>query len=104
MCIVNTEGCNIFENLSSKDYTTVLDLVRDIILATDLAHHLKIMNSLKEMAKGIDRTIYAHKEDIIKSFTILWVGAINILILLTQSEAQLESHVLCWACELGVNS
>ncbi|XP_056010642.1 cGMP-dependent 3',5'-cyclic phosphodiesterase-like isoform X1 [Ostrea edulis] len=51
MCIVNTEGCNIFENLSSKDYTTVLDLVRDIILATDLAHHLKIMNSLKEMAK-----------------------------------------------------
>ena len=52
MCIVNTEGCNIFENLSSKDYTTVLDLVRDIILATDLAHHLKIMNSLKEMAKG----------------------------------------------------
>nr|XP_022323463.1 cGMP-dependent 3',5'-cyclic phosphodiesterase-like isoform X6 [Crassostrea virginica] len=55
MCIVNTEGCNIFENLSSKDYTTVLDLVRDIILATDLAHHLKIMNSLKEMAKvGFD--------------------------------------------------
>lgn len=52
MCIVNTDGCNIFENLSSKDYTTVLDLVRDIILATDLAHHLKIMNSLKEMAKG----------------------------------------------------
>ncbi|XP_065932706.1 cGMP-dependent 3',5'-cyclic phosphodiesterase isoform X5 [Magallana gigas] len=55
MCIVNTDGCNIFENLSSKDYTTVLDLVRDIILATDLAHHLKIMNSLKEMAKvGFD--------------------------------------------------
>ncbi|XP_062615752.1 cGMP-dependent 3',5'-cyclic phosphodiesterase-like isoform X1 [Saccostrea cucullata] len=61
MCIVNTEGCNIFENLSSKDYTSVLDLVRDIILATDLSHHLKIMNSLKEMAKvGYDNKNERH--------------------------------------------
>ncbi|XP_061164662.1 cGMP-dependent 3',5'-cyclic phosphodiesterase-like isoform X2 [Saccostrea echinata] len=61
MCIVNTEGCNIFENLSSKDYTSVLDLVRDIILATDLSHHLKIMNSLKDMAKvGYDNKNERH--------------------------------------------
>ncbi|KAK3099330.1 hypothetical protein FSP39_002735 [Pinctada imbricata] len=61
MCIVNTEGCNIFENLPSKDYTAVLDLVRDIILATDLAHHLKILGNLKEMAsEGYDKTNIKH--------------------------------------------
>ncbi|XP_076446351.1 cGMP-dependent 3',5'-cyclic phosphodiesterase-like [Babylonia areolata] len=52
MCILNTEGSNLFENLSSKDYQKVLDLMRDIILATDLAHHLRILDSLKTMAKG----------------------------------------------------
>ncbi|XP_071847542.1 cGMP-dependent 3',5'-cyclic phosphodiesterase-like isoform X2 [Apostichopus japonicus] len=50
MCILNTEGCNIFENLSRKDYQNVLDLMQDIILATDLAHHLRIINELKQMA------------------------------------------------------
>ncbi|KAL3880651.1 hypothetical protein ACJMK2_032874 [Sinanodonta woodiana] len=51
MCILNTEGCNIFENLSSRDYQHVLDIVRDVILATDLAHHLRILKSLEAMAK-----------------------------------------------------
>ncbi|WAQ97874.1 PDE2A-like protein [Mya arenaria] len=58
MCILNTEGCNVFENLSSKDYQTVLDLVRDIILATDLQHHFKIMKNLTELSnRGYDRTL-----------------------------------------------
>ncbi|XP_046331739.1 cGMP-dependent 3',5'-cyclic phosphodiesterase-like isoform X1 [Haliotis rufescens] len=57
MCIVNTEGCNIFEHLSSSDYQHVLDLMRDIILATDLAHHLRILGDLGIMAeKGYDST------------------------------------------------
>ncbi|XP_022085012.1 cGMP-dependent 3',5'-cyclic phosphodiesterase-like isoform X8 [Acanthaster planci] len=51
MCILNTEGCNIFENLSTEDYQTVLDLMQDIILATDLAHHLRIIKELKQMAE-----------------------------------------------------
>ncbi|XP_025087728.1 cGMP-dependent 3',5'-cyclic phosphodiesterase-like isoform X6 [Pomacea canaliculata] len=50
MCILNTEGSNIFENLTSKEYQQVLDLMRDIILATDLAHHLRIYDSLQTMA------------------------------------------------------
>ena len=41
MCILNTEGCNILESLSKKEYTECLDTIRDIILATDLAHHLR---------------------------------------------------------------
>ncbi|XP_067663300.1 cGMP-dependent 3',5'-cyclic phosphodiesterase-like isoform X2 [Haliotis asinina] len=57
MCIVNTEGCNIFEHLSSSDYQHVLDLMRDIILATDLAHHLRIFGGLEKMAEnGYDST------------------------------------------------
>nr|XP_006820514.1 PREDICTED: cGMP-dependent 3',5'-cyclic phosphodiesterase-like [Saccoglossus kowalevskii] len=50
LCILNTEGCNIFENITSKDYQEVLDLMQEIILATDLAHHLRIIKDLKKMA------------------------------------------------------
>ena len=35
-----------------QEYQQVLDLMRDIILATDLAHHLRIFESLEEMAKS----------------------------------------------------
>ncbi|XP_069130553.1 uncharacterized protein [Argopecten irradians] len=61
MCIVNTDGCNLFENLSSKDYQTALDLMRDIILATDLAHHLRILKNIESMAKtGYDKENMKH--------------------------------------------
>ncbi|XP_076333643.1 cGMP-dependent 3',5'-cyclic phosphodiesterase-like isoform X2 [Tachypleus tridentatus] len=49
MAIINTEGCNVFETLSRKEYTQCLDYVRDIILATDLAHHLRITKDIKKM-------------------------------------------------------
>lgn len=76
MCILNTESCNIFENLSSTDYTRCLDLMQDIILgqilclvkpfvifrclkikfltrlATDLAHHLRIFSNLKNLVES----------------------------------------------------
>lgn len=35
-----------------QDYQRVLDLIRDIILATDLAHHLRIFKDLQKMADG----------------------------------------------------
>lgn len=40
MCIINTFGCNIFENLSSVDYTRCLDLMQDIILGIDFLSRL----------------------------------------------------------------
>ncbi|GFN82273.1 cGMP-dependent 3',5'-cyclic phosphodiesterase-like [Plakobranchus ocellatus] len=52
MCILNTEGSNLFENLSSKEYQTVLDLMREIILATDLAHHLRTVKEQEELAQS----------------------------------------------------
>ncbi|KAM9468762.1 cGMP-dependent 3',5'-cyclic phosphodiesterase isoform 4-T4 [Clarias gariepinus] len=51
IAILNTHGCNIFEKFSRKDYQRMLDLMRDIILATDLAHHLRIFKDLQKMAE-----------------------------------------------------
>ncbi|XP_066287139.1 cGMP-dependent 3',5'-cyclic phosphodiesterase-like isoform X2 [Branchiostoma lanceolatum] len=57
MCILNTEGCNIFENLNKRDYEQALDLFQEIILATDLAHHLSAVKDLETMAKeGYDKS------------------------------------------------
>lgn len=36
-----------------QDYQRMLDLIRDIILATDLAHHLRIFKDLQKMADGM---------------------------------------------------
>jgi len=61
MCILNTESCNIFENLSSVDYTRCLDLMQDIILATDLAHHLSIFPKLSSLVTtGFDAASAGH--------------------------------------------
>ncbi|KAM8975436.1 cGMP-dependent 3',5'-cyclic phosphodiesterase isoform 2-T2 [Pelodytes ibericus] len=51
IAILNSQGCNIFEQFSRKDYQRMLDLMRDIILATDLAHHLRIFKDLQKMAE-----------------------------------------------------
>lgn len=39
MCILNTEGCNIFENFNSQEYREALVFLKNNILATDLASH-----------------------------------------------------------------
>lgn len=50
LCILNTDGCNVFHGLSKNDYSRALDYIRDIILATDLAHHLRILKQLQDLA------------------------------------------------------
>ncbi|XP_071546551.1 cGMP-dependent 3',5'-cyclic phosphodiesterase-like [Panulirus ornatus] len=63
MCILNTDDCNFLENLSREEYTQFLDLMRDIILATDLAHHLRIVSELREVAEsGYDPQNQRHHE------------------------------------------
>ncbi|KAK2152627.1 hypothetical protein LSH36_324g02051 [Paralvinella palmiformis] len=45
-----------------EDYEKVLDLVKDIVLATDLAHHLKIVDDINAMAKaGYDKNNLKHR-------------------------------------------
>ncbi|CAE1170954.1 PDE2A [Acanthosepion pharaonis] len=82
MCILNTEGCNIFENLPSKEYTRVLDLMRDIILATDLAHHLRILNDIENMVtEGYDKKSVKHHK---------W------LLCLLMTACDLSDQTKCW--------
>uniref|UniRef100_A0A672H9W5 Phosphodiesterase n=1 Tax=Salarias fasciatus TaxID=181472 RepID=A0A672H9W5_SALFA len=62
IAILNTHGCNIFEKFNRKDYQRMLDLMRDIILATDLAHHLRIFKDLQKMADdGYDPKSHTHR-------------------------------------------
>lgn len=49
MCILNTEGCNIFESLDSNEYSEALDWLRSNILATDLAIHFRSIKNQEAM-------------------------------------------------------
>lgn len=43
--------------LHGQDYHRILDLMHDIILATDIAHHLRILGDLQKMSTGEDTLI-----------------------------------------------
>lgn len=43
MCILNTEGCDILEALPRRDYDRAIMMLRDYILATDLANYFKLV-------------------------------------------------------------
>ena len=63
MCILNTEGCNIFENLSSDEYSEALDLLRNNILATDLASHFRSVDEQREAIQaGYDKNNSKHQK------------------------------------------
>lgn len=88
MCVLNSEGCNIFENVSRKEYEQLLDLIRDIILATDIAHHLRIMPDLQAMASnGYDRGQPEHR---------------SLLLCLLMTAADLSDQTKPWRCTRGV--
>ncbi|KAG7203775.1 hypothetical protein KM043_013797 [Ampulex compressa] len=52
MCILNTEGCNVFECFNSHEYCEALDLLRSNILATDLASHFRNLRKQEEMIQN----------------------------------------------------
>lgn len=52
MCILNKEGCNIFENVNSEEYSEALDLLKNNILATDLACHFRTVGKQEEMVRS----------------------------------------------------
>ncbi|XP_060825593.1 cGMP-dependent 3',5'-cyclic phosphodiesterase-like isoform X3 [Bombus pascuorum] len=52
MCILNKEGCNIFENVNSEEYSEALDLLKNNILATDLACHFRTVEKQEEMVRS----------------------------------------------------
>ncbi|XP_043800382.1 cGMP-dependent 3',5'-cyclic phosphodiesterase-like isoform X2 [Apis laboriosa] len=63
MCILNTEGCNIFENFNSKEYGEILNMLKNNILATDLASHFRKVKKQEMMIKDkFDKNNLTHKK------------------------------------------
>uniref|UniRef100_A0A914L3V3 Phosphodiesterase n=1 Tax=Meloidogyne incognita TaxID=6306 RepID=A0A914L3V3_MELIC len=50
--ILGMDECNIFEQLNRQQYLDVLDCIREVILATDIAAHLRKVDRIKQMAEG----------------------------------------------------
>ncbi|OAF67954.1 hypothetical protein A3Q56_04331 [Intoshia linei] len=51
--ILNVEGCNIFENSNRENYAYLLESIHEIILATDLSNHLKIVKDIEKLANSV---------------------------------------------------
>ncbi|KAL1491353.1 hypothetical protein ABEB36_011962 [Hypothenemus hampei] len=62
ICTLNTGGCNFLDALSKDDYVKCLDLIKDMILATDLASHYKIHSRQLAMAQeGYNKALPEHR-------------------------------------------
>jgi cGMP-dependent 3',5'-cyclic phosphodiesterase len=49
ICILNDSGGKILDTLSTEQFMECIDYLRELILATDLANHFRIMNQLKQL-------------------------------------------------------
>ncbi|KAG6449372.1 hypothetical protein O3G_MSEX006036 [Manduca sexta] len=55
MCILNTEGCDILEALPRREYDRAIMLLRDYILASDLANYFKNLNEFKSISQDYQK-------------------------------------------------
>ncbi|XP_052748765.1 cGMP-dependent 3',5'-cyclic phosphodiesterase-like isoform X2 [Galleria mellonella] len=60
MCILNTEGCDILQALPRRDYDRAIMLLRDYILATDLANYFKNLNDYKGISMDYQKGNRVH--------------------------------------------
>lgn len=49
ICILNDPGSKILDSLSTEQFMESIDFVRELILATDLANHFRILKELKTL-------------------------------------------------------
>jgi len=61
--VLNTEGNNILENLSRERYEVILDLIQQIILATDLKRHFDLRPTVEKLAAAgnYDKLNWEHR-------------------------------------------
>ncbi|EFO24963.2 hypothetical protein LOAG_03520 [Loa loa] len=60
--ILNMEECNIFVSLNRHQFHSVLDHIRDVILATDIANHLQKVQDINRMVEvGFDSSVKHHR-------------------------------------------
>ncbi|XP_054260825.1 cGMP-dependent 3',5'-cyclic phosphodiesterase-like [Macrosteles quadrilineatus] len=63
MCILNTEGCNIVAHLDETLFKQFIDLISEMILATDMVVHFKMLPEEKQMSvSGFDESRDRHRE------------------------------------------
>ncbi|XP_013196675.1 cGMP-dependent 3',5'-cyclic phosphodiesterase [Amyelois transitella] len=60
MCILNTEGCDILQALPRRDYDRAILMLRDYILASDLANYFKNLNEYKIIANDFQKGNRVH--------------------------------------------
>ncbi|XP_057313271.1 cGMP-dependent 3',5'-cyclic phosphodiesterase-like isoform X1 [Hydractinia symbiolongicarpus] len=69
MCIIQADYSNVFESLSQTDYSTALDLMQKMILATDLANHFKIDKQIENIISGgVNKENRRHRELLLSLF------------------------------------
>lgn len=61
--ILDMDECNIFKQLSRQDYQQVLVLIRELILATDIAAHLRKVDQIAKMTEGGMRKVGAYQSN-----------------------------------------
>ncbi|KAF6096034.1 phosphodiesterase 4C [Phyllostomus discolor] len=49
--LLQAEGCNIFQNLSTKQWLSLRRMVIDMVLATDMSKHMNLLADLKTMVE-----------------------------------------------------
>lgn len=49
ICILNEQNSKILDSLSTDEFKECIDYIRELIIATDLAQHFRIMSDLKEL-------------------------------------------------------
>lgn len=49
ICILNDSGSKILDSLSTEEFMECIDYLRELILATDLANHFRILKDLKNL-------------------------------------------------------
>uniref|UniRef100_A0A914HUE6 Phosphodiesterase n=1 Tax=Globodera rostochiensis TaxID=31243 RepID=A0A914HUE6_GLORO len=60
--ILGMDECNIFDQLNQQQYQQIMDCIREVILATDIAAHLRKVERIAEMANdGFDARSDEHR-------------------------------------------
>ncbi|XP_047530580.1 cGMP-dependent 3',5'-cyclic phosphodiesterase-like [Vanessa atalanta] len=60
MCVLNTEGCDLLEPLPRRDYDRAIMILRDYILATDLATYFKNQNEYRAVSYDFQKGNRVH--------------------------------------------
>ncbi|XP_045494670.1 cGMP-dependent 3',5'-cyclic phosphodiesterase-like [Colias croceus] len=83
MCVLNTEGCDILDALPRRDYDRAIMMLRDYILATDLANYFKNLNEYRAISLDFQKGNRSH------------VSALQSLLI---NAADLSDQLKDWGC------